>query len=295
MLMKMTLSLLYLLAPFFLLAESLHAQSDPWATIDTFRKSMEGVIWDLRGTSSLKHLRFDGEQIRALNDQDAPVASYRYAFLDPGIFRIEFKGGASGWYFVSNDRRFITPVTISTWIKFSQVVVVDDSKARTLKKFPEDLVGVKWEPSLATEAPFSFTWTGTKMELRDTYRKNAEVLAVDAIIAGRNVMEVVDTNGDILWFAFARYGSEAWVLKLRNDFGGVARGTPEKPASPPTPGLDLSASDMEVVRHIETLLAAQQRQMAFTLYREMQRRLALKFGPDSAQLKALRLRLGVRE
>lgn len=276
-------------------ASALRAEPDPWESIETFRKATEGVIWDLRGTSSLKRLRFDGEQIQALNDQDASVASYRYAFLDPGIFRIEFRGGNSGWYFVSDDRRFITPVTISQWIKFSQVISVDDSKTRALKKFPEDLVGTKWEPSLATNAPFSFTWTGTKMELRDTHRKNAEIVTADAIIAGRNVMEVVDTNGDILWFAFARYGVDAWVLKVRNVFGGVARGTPEKPVSPPTSGLDLQPSDIEVVRHIETLLEAQQRPMAFTLYREMKRRLASKFGADSTQLKALNLRLGVRQ
>ena len=293
----MRLVLLYLLfvAWFSFTASPVRAEPDPWASIETFRKATEGVIWDLRGTSSLKHLRFDGEQIQALNDQDTPIASYRYAFLDPGIFRIEFRGGATGWYFVSDDRRFITPVTINTWIKFSQVISVDDSKTRALKKFPEDLVGTKWEPSLATNAPFSFMWTGTKMELRDSHRKNAEVLAVDAVIAGRNVMEVVDTNGDILWFAFARYGVDAWVLKVRNVFGGVARGTAEKPAGAPTPGLDLPPSDMEVVRHIEILLDAQQRQMAFTLYREMKRRLAAKFGAESAQLKALNLRLGVRQ
>lgn len=295
MLMKMTRSLLYLLAPFFLLAESLHAQSDPWATIDTFRKSMEGVIWDLRGTSSLKHLRFDGDQIQALNDQDKPVASYGYSFLDPGIFRIQFKNGTSGWYFVSDDLRYITPVTIASWIKFSLVISVKDSTARTLRKFPEDIAGLKWEPSLAASAPFSFTWTGSKMELRDNSKEPPKIHALDAVIAGRNLIEVVDTNADILWFAFARYGSEAWVLKVRNVFGGLARGVPEKPDTPATPGLELPPSDMEVVRHIETLLAAQQRQTAFTLYREMVRRLDAKFGADSGQLKALKLRLGVRE
>ncbi len=88
--------------------------------------------------------RFDGEQIQALKRSGHIDRELSLRLLDPGIFRIEFKSGNSGWYFVSDDRRFITPVTISTWIKFSQVISVDASKTRALKKFPEDLVGTKW-------------------------------------------------------------------------------------------------------------------------------------------------------
>ncbi len=77
----------------------------------------------------------------------------------------------------------------------------------------------------------------------------------------------------------------AWVLKVRNVFGGLARGRSRKGGQPADARSRSQPSDMEVVRHIETLLEAQQRQMAFTLYREMKRRLAAKFGAESDSLK----------
>lgn len=253
--------------------------------IDAFANRIKGVTWNLRGTNALKGLEFDGKDVREVKAGGAKGGVYESAFVDVGVLRLNFRGPNTGWYFFSEDLRFITPLTASGEVEFK---LSAGSQAKPVREFPEDITGIVFE-SVADERqlqPSKLRWNGTQLEFGKQNKDQTWLLdKLTPVTADRRVFEV-ELNGLLVWFAFSEDGKEAWLLQLENVFGGEAAGS-LPPASVPTSVAGLSTQQNELLMHIERLSAAGDKTRALTLARHL-RRLVAK---NSALLKQVELRL----
>jgi hypothetical protein len=241
-------------------------QQKEWPEVEKFATDLKDVIWDLQGTHSLKHLRFDGESFHAVTQTGQSRSKYKeHAFVDVGVFQLVFSESRSAWYFVSDDLKLITPVNVSGEIEFK---AESGTAVKPVKNFPQDIQNVVWVGGPEV-TPIKLRWNGTEFEV-GVKTTAWEVQKVRPVIANRRVFEFVH-EGDPIWIAFSADGAEAWWLNITDVFGGHARSSPATAAlDAQTTGLPPTQND--VANHAEGLLKASDRMRAATLLRELERK-----------------------
>jgi hypothetical protein len=198
---------------------------------------------------------------------------------------LNFRGPNTGWYFFSEDLRFITPLTASGEVEFK---LSAGSQAKPVREFPKDITGMVFE-SVADERqlqPSKLRWNGTQLEFGKQNKDQTWLLdKLTPVTADRRVLEV-ELNGLLVWFAFSQDGKEAWLLQLENVFGGEAAGSLPT-ASAPTSIAGLTTQQAELLTHIERLSTTGDKTRAMTLARHL-KRLVTK---NAALLKLVEQRL----
>jgi len=260
--------------------------ADEYAEVSAFASKLKGIRWDLRGTFGLKHLRFDGKDVREVKSNGREGGVYESAFVDVGVLRLNFRGPNNGWYFFSDDLRFVTPLTADGEAFFA---LPPGAQAKAVRDFPKDITGVTFEavPDERKLPQARLRWTGTQVEIhKQLPDKSWGVEILKPVIANRRVFEV-ETDGVPIWIAFSEDGKEAWTLKVENVFGGEAEGT-SKPAAAGPAIAGLTPQQAELLAHVEHLQSAGEKVRADTLTRHLKRQLAKK--PELAAAVERRLR-----
>ncbi|MFO1437161.1 MAG: hypothetical protein U1F81_02495 [Verrucomicrobiaceae bacterium] len=261
-----------------LLALSAHVMiaDETYPEVTAFASKIKGVEWSLRGTFGLKGLSFDGKDVFEVKAGGAKGGVYESAFVDVGVLRLNFRGANTGWYFFSDDLRFITPLTVSGEVAFKLPV---GPQPKVVREFPKDITGVVFEsePDERQLQPAKLRWTGTHLELAKQNKDQTWLVDKMSPIAADHRVFEVEQNGLLIWFAFSQDGKEAWLLQLENLFGGEPAGA-LKPATSSSAIAGLSAQQNELLAHIERLQAAGDKLRGATLARHLKRLLAKK--PD---------------
>ena len=250
-------------------------QQKEWPEVQKFAAGIKDVIWDLQGTNSLKHLRFDGENFHAVTQAGQSRSQYKeHALVDVGVFQIVFSESRSAWYFISEDLKLITPVNVSGEIEFKAEA---GTVAKPVTNFPQDIQNVVWVGG-NEKAQIKLRWNGTDFEV-GVKTQAWEVQKVRPLIANRRVFEFVH-EGDPIWIAFSADGTEAWWLNITDVFGGHARSNSGEAAlDVKTTGL--TPQQNELANHAEDLLKAGDSMRASTLRRELERKNVAK--PEAIQ------------
>ncbi|QIF00056.1 hypothetical protein [Roseimicrobium sp. ORNL1] len=253
-----------------LLLCGLSLSQDAYPEVTKFAKGIENITWNLRGTSGLKHLKYDGKSVFEIKPGGRQGSPYEHAFVDAGVLRLNFRGANTGWYFFSDDLKYVTPTTVAGEINFK----ASGGSGKRIASFPRDIEGVTWEsiPDERKIKPGTLRWNGRELEIG---AKNGETWVVDKVvpvIANRRVLEVIAPDGSVIWCAFSEDGKEAWLLQLENIFGGYAESTPSKAAlTAQETGLTPQLNDL--ANHAEDLKNAGERGRLDTLRRQFQRKL----------------------
>lgn len=256
---------IFIFSPVF--AGLLHAQEKEWPEVEKFAADIKGMIWDLRGTNSLKHLRYDGEKIFPVTGNGMNQNPYKeHAFVDVGVFQIVFSDTRAAWYFVSDDLKLITPVNISEMVEFK---AEPGTVIKPVKNFPQDIQNVVWV-GRNQQAELKLRWNGKELEV-GAKKDSWIVQKVDAMVANRRVLEAGGENNSLFWLVFSEDGSEATWVKVDDIFGGHASTNPGKAAlAARTTGLSPQQNDL--ANHAEDLLNAGEKMRAATLLRELERK-----------------------
>jgi hypothetical protein len=253
---------------------ALSAADEAYPEITTFATKLKGIEWNLRGTFGLKGLQFDGKDVREIKNSGVKGGVFESAFVDVGVLRLNFSGANTGWYFFSDDLRFVTPLTVSGEVAFKLPV---GPQAKAVREFPRDITNVVFE-SEADERQLQaakLRWTGTHLELaKQNKDKTWLVDKLTPVTADHRVFEV-EQNGLLIWFAFSQDGKEAWLLQLENIFGGQVS-TSLKPAKTSSTIPGLTPQQGEILDHIERLHAAGDKVRAQALGRHLRRLVAKK-------------------
>ena len=247
------------------------AQQKEWPEVEKFAASITNVLWDLRGTNSLKHLRYDGESIFPVTGNGMNQNPYKeHAFVDVGVFQLVFSDTRAAWYFVSDDLSLITPVNISEMVEFKAEA---GTVIKPVKHFPQDIQNVVWV-GRNQKAELKLRWNGKELEVGA--KQDAWIVQkVDAVVANRRVLEAGGEGNVVFWLAVSEDGSEATWLKVEDVFGGHARVNPGKAAL--AAGVTgLSAQQNDLANHAEDLMNAGDKLRAATLLRELIRKNAGK-------------------
>ncbi|WP_395743243.1 hypothetical protein [Prosthecobacter sp.] len=249
------------------LAGSAHGQQKEWPEVEKFAASMTNVLWDLRGTNSLKHLRYDGDKLFPVTGNGMNQNPFKeHAFVDVGVFQIVFSDTRAAWYFVSDDLKLITPVNISEMVEFK---AESGTAIKPVKNFPQDIQNVVWV-GRNQGAELKMRWNGKELEVGA--KKDAWIVQkVDAVVANRRVLETGGENNALFWLAFSEDGSEATWLKIEDVFGGHVRGNAGK-AALAAGATGLSPQQNDLANHAEDLLRAGDKMRGATLVRELVRK-----------------------
>lgn len=267
--MKIVLLLLLLLVPAHVMIAD-----ETYPEVTAFALKIKGIEWSLRGTFGLKGLSFDGKNVFEVKAGGAKGGVYESAFVDVGVLRLNFRGANTGWYFFSDDLRFITPLTVSGEVAFKLPI---GPQAKVVREFPKDITGVVFEsePDERQIQPAKLRWTGTQLELAKQNKDQTWLVDKMTPIAADHRVFEVEQNGLLIWFAFSQDGKEAWLLQLENLFGGEPAGS-LKSASPSSGITGLTPQQNELLAHIERLQVGGDKLRAATLARHLKRLLAKK-------------------
>ncbi|WP_395749292.1 hypothetical protein [Prosthecobacter sp.] len=263
-----------------------HAQQKEWPEVEKFATSISSILWDLRGTNSLKHLRYDGKNIFPVTSTGQNQSPFKdHAFVDVGVFQLVFSDTRAAWYFVSDDLRLITPVNISDMVEFK----AESGTAITpVKNFPQDIQNIVWVGK-NQQAELKLRWNGKELEIGAKTDKWI-VQKIDAIVANRRVLEASGADGSLFWLAVSADGSEATWLKIEDVFGGHLHASPGK-ASQTSAATGLTPQLNDLANHAEDLLNSGEKLRAATLLRELER----KSAANKDTLKKLRTRFASLE
>lgn len=248
----------------------LQGQEKTWPEVEKFANAITGITWNLRGTNTLKHLRFDGENFHSTTPTGESRSQYmQHAFVDAGVFQLVFSEERSAWYFVSDDLKLITPTNVTGEIEFA---VENAEAAKPVANFPQDIQNVVWVGG-TDQTPIKLRWNGTELEV-GVKTKAWEVQKVRPVIANRRVFEFIH-EGDPIWIAFSQDGTEAWWLNIADVFGGHAQAFPVKV------NLDAGATGLtpqqdDLANHAEDLLKSGEQMRVATIVRELERKNAAK-------------------
>ncbi|MEZ0387082.1 MAG: hypothetical protein ACAI34_08455 [Verrucomicrobium sp.] len=264
------------------------SQDASYPEVEKFAANIKDTTWELRGTYGLKRLRYDGKAFAPVNRSGQGGGLYETAFVDVGVVRLNFRGANSGWYFFSDDLKYLTSTTISAEIVYK---LSDTCKPKPVKNFPADIEGQVWD-SVKDERnirPSRFRWNGKELEV-GTLLDQAWDLQKHAIdIAERRVIEIVSPNGEPTWYVFSADGKEAWMLHVEGIFGGYD-GKKISPVTNRTPAeTGLTAQQTELSNFGEDLVKVPAESVRLASIRRQMARM-LRKQPELAQ--ATRLRLG---
>lgn len=249
-------------------ATALPAQQKEWPEVEKFATDIKDVIWDLRGTNSLKHLRFDGEDFHAVTSSGQSRSKYpEHAFVDDGVFQLVFSNDRAAWYFVSDDRNLITATNVSGIAVFE---ADKNTPAKPVKNFPQDIQNVVW---VGHNGPIQLKlrWNGIHFEVGAKQGDSWHLEKADAVVANRRVLEIRGEGGAVVWIAFSADGSEAWWMTIRDVFGGHAQSNPSAAATAASTS-GLSPQQNDLANHAEDLLKAGDTMRAATILRELERK-----------------------
>ena len=253
----------------FVFASLAQGQQKEWPEVEKFAASITNVLWDLRGTNSLRHLRYDGESIFPVTGNGMNQNPYKeHAFVDVGVFQLVFSNSRAAWYFVSDDLKLITPVNISEMVEFKAEA---GTEIKPVKNFPQDIQNVVWG-SRNQKAELKLRWNGKELEVGA--KQDAWIVQkVDAVVANRRVLEAGGEGNVLFWLAVSEDGSEATWLTVDSIFGGHAHANPGK-ASQTAAATGLSPQLNDLANHAEDLMNAGDQMRAATLLRELERKSA---------------------
>ncbi|MBN8417423.1 MAG: hypothetical protein J0L73_00760 [Verrucomicrobia bacterium] len=253
----------------FVSASLAQGQQKEWPEVEKFAASITNVLWDLRGTNSLKHLRYDGESIFPVTGNGMNQNPYKeHAFVDAGVFQLVFSDTRAAWYFVSDDLKLITPVNITEMVEFKAEA---GTVIKPVKNFPQDIQNVVWV-GRNEKAELKLRWNGKELEV-GAKQDSWIVQKVDAVVANRRVLEAGGEGNVLFWLAVSEDGSEATWLTVDSIFGGHAHANPGKAAqTAATTGLSPQLNDL--ANHAEDLMNAGDKMRAATLLRELERKSA---------------------
>ncbi len=254
--------------------------------IEKFAESIAGTIWDLRGTSSLKHLRYNGESWHNLNSSGKEGSAYESAFVDVGVVRLDFRGPNTGWYFFSDDLKWVTSLTVDLELVFAPA---EGSERRAVKSFPADLTGVVWElqPDERAVPPMKLRWNGTELESGVQQEGKWVMEKMAAVVAGERVLEVRLPDDSVGWYVFSADGGDAWFLHLKDIYGGHARGVTRGDESVAAPQ-GMTAQHVDEFHHALQLKAAGEAGRMATLKRYLLRKYAANEAVSDAIERALK-------
>lgn len=245
----------------------LPAQEKTSPEAEKFAKDITGLTWDLRGTNTLKHLRFEGTTFHALNSAGQSRSQFKeHTFVDAGIFELSFSETRAGWYFVSDDLQSITPINLNGVVEFK---AQPGTAVKPVKNFPQDIQNVVWEGRNG-QVELKLRWNGNDLEVgakTDAWH----VEKADAIVANSRVLEIRGENNAVVWVAFSADGSTAWWLMIADVFGGHTQAKPGT-ARLTAANTGLSAQQNDLANHADDLLQAGDKMRAATLFRELQRK-----------------------
>lgn len=244
-----------------------HAQQKEFPEVEKFATSITNILWDLRGTNSLKHLRYDGQNISPVTGNGMNQNPYKeHAFVDVGVFQIAFSDTRAAWYFVSDDLKLVTPVNISAMVEFKPEA---GTAIKPIKNFPQDIQNIVWV-GRNQQAELKLRWNGKELEVGAKTDKWI-VQKVDAIVANRRVLEAGGEGNALFWLAVSEDGSEATWLTVDAIFGGHARTNPGKASQTPA-ATGLSPQLNDLANHTEDLFNSGDKLLASTLLRELERK-----------------------
>lgn len=255
-----------------MLSSAAPGADEAYPEISAFSTKLKGISWSLKGTFGLKGLEYDGKDVREIKKGGAKGGVFESAFVDAGVLRLNFRGANTGWYFFSDDLRFVTPLTVSGEVAFKLPI---GPQAKAVREFPKDITNVVFEsePDERQIQPAKLRWTGTRLELaKQNQDKTWLVDKLTPVTADRRVFEV-EQSGLLIWFAFSQDGKEAWLLQLENIFGGEPAGS-LRPAVGFSSIAGLTPQQSELLSHLERLHAAGDRTRAQTLARHLKRLVA---------------------
>lgn len=263
-------------------ASALPAQQKEWPEVEKFAADIKDVIWSLRGTNSLKHLRFDGADFHAVTPAGQSRSKYKeHAFIDDGVFQLVFSNERSAWYFVSDDRKIITSVNVSGIVEFKADPA---TPAKPVKTFPQDIQNVVWVGQNGA-VQLKLRWNGKDFEVGAKQGDSWHLEQADAWGAERRVLEIRGEGGAVVWIAFSADGTEAWWLTIGDVFGGHAQSRAGTAATTVTTS-GLSPRQNDLANHAEDLHLAGDSMRAATIVRELER----KNATNKAAIKVLQTR-----
>src|SRR5690606_19565649 len=125
----------------------------------------------------------------------------------------------SGWYFISDDMRYLTSVKVASERTFA---VPEAVPGKPVSRFPEDIEGLVFESTDegSGHVPGKIRWNGEELEVGALRNGEWSMTKGRPVIANRRVMELRATERSALWFVFSADGKEAWLLEVAFIYGG---------------------------------------------------------------------------
>ena len=261
-------------------------ESGSYPEVEKFAAQITSTIWDLRGTRSLKHLRYNGETWHNLSSSGKEGSAYESAFVDVGVVRLNFRGPTNGWYFFSDDLKWVTSLTVDMELVFAPA---QESKQRPVKDFPGDLTGVVWElqPDEREVPSMKLRWAGSVLESGALMDGKWVMEKVPTVVAGTRVLEMKLPDDSVGWYVFSADGGNAWFLHLKDVYGGHAREVTRGDESASAPQ-GMNEQHVDEFHHALQLKAAGETGRMLTLKRYLMRTYADNEAVSSALERALK-------
>jgi hypothetical protein len=264
------------------------ADDKAYPKVDAFAAKITDVVWKLRGTNSLKGLRFDGEQMWQVRTDGRSPNPYETAVVDPGVVRIQFSDETSGWYLISDDLKFVTSLKVLSERTFA---LAEGTEPKPVARFPQDVENVVYSSTDdgPDRLPGKIRWNGKELEFAALHGSEWKTERHKPFVANRRAFEVRASEEVVIWFLFSEDGSELWFLQIESIFGGHREDLPARSDVTPAES-GLSAQDNDLANHMIDLVDAGVKEPTWTLQRQFERKHAKS--PDL--LEALKKRVNGR-
>jgi hypothetical protein len=263
--------------------ESVEPPASP--EVDAFAGKLTGITYELRGTNNLKRLRFDGEAMCPVRPDGTAQSRYETSIPDVGAVRILFQNDTTGWYFFSDDLKFVTPLRIKSE---RTLALPEGAPAKPVRQFPQDIEGVEFVSTDgdSSRVPGKICWKGGNLEISALQDQVWKTESRRSVIANRRVFETPASDTAALWFVYSADGKKAWLLEVENLFGGQRSDVPVN-ANVTVETSGLSEQDNDLANHLFDLATDGDVVLARTLFRQFERRLSKR--PDLLEKLTRRL------
>ena len=254
------------------------AASGPLSSVDRFRDAIEGVVWEAVGTFQVKRVAFSKGRLRALDFSNRTVGVYAdTSVMDPGIIKVEYHDGTSGWYAFADDLEVVLPSKVDRWLE-CKPGGTEAERGR--------------EPFWVPQGAFAADAVRLKESTIELSSAGQRQPPIPCHAVTRAVVEF--EMGDGTWWAVeARDGATLWLLKVRNSFGGLRwRDGRVTEISSSAPAF-LAEREKRLWDFIQQLEKRSQSGEAFSLKSELGRRVTRNFGTNSDESQIVRKLLGL--